>query len=97
MSGMLLLRAKASRVEYFLYLLILGEAIATGDILIWSIWWSLFFRWSKHFSFSEVEQWVTSKRRFSFKTTFFGIIEREKKIYSERRVYGNNLQLISKL
>jgi hypothetical protein len=47
--------------------------------------------------FSEVEQWVTSKRRFSFKTTFFLIIEREKKIYSERRVYGNNLQLISKL
>jgi hypothetical protein len=88
---LLLLRAKASRVEYFLHLLLLGETIATGDTSICSIWWSLFFRWSKHFSFSEVGQWVTSEQRFSFKTALFGIIERKRETYSERRVYGDNL------
>jgi hypothetical protein len=57
----------------------LGEAIATGDTSICSIWWSLCFTRGKYFSFSEVGQWVTSEQYFSFKTVFFGIIERKKK------------------
>jgi hypothetical protein len=31
------------------------------------------------------------KQGFSFKTAFFGIIERKRKTYSERRVYGADL------
>jgi hypothetical protein len=38
-------------------------------------------------SFSEIEQWVTSEQGFSIKMAFFG----KRKTYSERRVYGDDL------